>query len=73
MMVLPTKSDILSCNLSPRGDGNIRGIVDVYSVLGCNLSPRGDGNISMLVDFMLEMVAIYPREGTETSTLFFLR
>ena len=54
------------CNLSPRGDGNIRGIVDVYSVLGCNLSPRGDGNISMLVDFMLEMVAIYPREGTET-------
>ena len=40
---------------------------------GCNLSPRGDGNeIDYGMDVQPGVVAIYPREGTETrNALFF--
>ena len=37
-------TDVLDCNLSPQGDGNIMGINMVMAVPHCNLSPQGDGN-----------------------------
>ena len=33
-----------SCNLSPRGDGNVAPLPFQRPVSRCNLSPRGDGN-----------------------------
>ena len=38
----------LCCNLSPRGDGNIKNYSEQHIRFGCNLSPRGDGNAKMV-------------------------
>ena len=56
------------CNLSPRGDGNHAHDVVPYAVVRCNLSPRGDGNQLSIREWweVGKIVAIYPREGTET-------
>ena len=54
------------CNLSPRGDGNLAAKLSRSHHRGCNLSPRGDGNVWPRPLPPLDMVAIYPREGTET-------
>ena len=56
------------CNLSPRGDGNPSWNNNSFCIYNCNLSPRGDGN-NFIVWAMcpwLQVIAIYPREGTET-------
>ena len=55
------------CNLSPRGDGNRRTCRRRLSCWDCNLSPRGDGNKVDGIDGLRIDIAIYPREGTETS------
>ena len=57
------------CNLSPRGDGNGHG--GLIGCIGhrCNLSPRGDGNVERQRFSHDFRVAIYPREGTETSVV----
>ena len=39
---------------------------DVSDYMSCNLSPRGDGNLSWGHYYTSFLVAIYPREGTET-------
>ena len=88
---LPFQRPVSRCNLSPRGDGNSTCFcVSVDIAASCNLSPRGDGNTNKIkngtkklkLQFIpargrkrprpahpLEgphLVAIYPREGTET-------
>ena len=55
------------CNLSPRGDGNIHRPRPSILMPRCNLSPRGDGNAGKQPLRVEYAVAIYPREGTETS------
>ena len=57
------------CNLSPRGGGNGHG--GLIGCIGhrCNLSPRGDGNVERQRFSHDFRVAIYPREGTETSVV----
>ena len=57
-----------SCNLHPRGDGNMECYQRSWSSMGCNLHPRGDGNSTLERDIgKCLIVAICTREGTATS------
>ena len=58
---------VMDCNLSPRGDGNRTSTGRRKNSADCNLSPRGDGNLGDRGDGNMGLlIAIYPREGTET-------
>ena len=57
---------VVDCNLSPRGDGNHHYLYHFRHCYHCNLSPRGDGNTRQGNCGSESVIAIYPREGTET-------
>ena len=59
-------------NLSPRGDGNIKGPRGDKGDAGHNLSPRGDGNFFCRDGTLGIRDTTYPREGTETYFCFAL-
>ena len=69
--LLPVVGCWENCNLSPRGDGNAHfGRIPVSLLPYCNLSPRGDGNVRHPLPLSLfRVIAIYPREGTETQAI----